>query len=289
MPPDPPAPEINAAQWKNWNEISGPKWVRLGARMESRLGGVTELLFARAAPRPGERVLDIGCGLGSTTLPLAERVGAGGHVLGIDLSEPMLAVARERVAAAGLNQVTLLRADAQIHPFPDARFDLVISRFGVMFFADPFAAFTNLRRALRPGGRLCCAAWADIADNPHWAIPHAIALRHLGPAKPRPPRTPGPLAFSDRDYVRSILEAAGFVDIAVNAEPVFLHGTSLAEEAELACLIGPSGALVEEKRPDAASRAALEADIATALAAQTGGDVARLPARLVMMTARNPA
>lgn len=283
MPPDPLAPEANAAQWKNWNEISGPKWVRLGSRMEARFGDVNELLLARAAPQPGEHVLEIGCGLASTTLPLAERVGAGGHVLGVDLSEPMLAVAQERVA--GLTQVTLLRADAQVHAFPQEHFDLVASRFGVMFFADPVAAFANIRRALRPGGRVCCAAWADIADNPHWEIPLAVALRHLGPPKPHPPRTPGPLAFSDRDYVRSILDAAGFDAVAVTIAPVFLHGTSIAEEAELACLIGPSGALVAEKRPDAATLAALQAEIAAALTAATGGNVLRLAARLNMIEA----
>ncbi len=286
----------NAAQWKNWNEVSGPKWVRAAAVMEQRLAPVNDLLLAHAAPRPGERVLEIGCGTGATTLLLAEAVGAAGSVLGVDISAPMLALAEARLADAKAAQARLLAADAQIHPFPAAAFDLALSRFGVMFFAEPIAAFQNIAAALKPGGRLCFAAWAGIEANPHWQAPYAIALRALGPPKPRPARSPGPLAFSDPEYVREILAASGFAAITITAAPVALAGREAAEEAALAMLFGPSGALVEEKRPDDRLRATLLGEMTAAFArfptipkgapgGAPGGDIA-LPATVQLVTAR---
>ncbi len=279
----------NATQWRNWNEISGPKWVRAAAAMETRLAPVNDLLLAHAAPRAGNAVFEIGCGTGATTLRLADAVGPDGHVLGVDISAPMLALAQARITEARAAQVRLLEADAQTHAFPPAAFDLVLSRFGVMFFADPVAAFRNIASALKPAARLCFAAWAGIEANPHWQAPHAIALRHLGPPKPRPPRAPGPLAFSDADYVRDILAEAGFADIAIRAEPVVLAGKSAAEEAELALQFGPSGALVEEKRPDDDLRATLRREMEMAFArfpaAPEGGGLA-LPATILLAQAR---
>ncbi|MGC8524804.1 MAG: class I SAM-dependent methyltransferase [Acidibrevibacterium sp.] len=281
-------PTPNEAQWRNWNEISGPKWVRAAAVMEGRLAPVNDLLLSEAAPRPGEQVLEIGCGTGATTLRLAAAVGATGGVLGVDISAPMLALAEKRLAEAGAAQAKLLVADAQIHPFPAATFALALSRFGVMFFADPIAAFRNIAAALAPGGRLVFAAWAGIEANPHWEIPYAIARRHLGPPKPRPPRSPGPLAFSDADYVRDILAAADFEAITVAPVAVTLAGRGAAEEAELATLFGPSGALVEEKRPDDALRATLRDEMAAAFArfpTLPDGGLA-LPATVMMASAR---
>jgi SAM-dependent methyltransferase len=287
----------NAAQWKNWNEVSGPKWVRAAAVMEQRLAPVNDLLLRHAAPRPGEQVLEIGCGTGATTRLLADAVGATGGVLGVDISAPMLALAEGRLAEAGAGQARLLAADAQIHPFPAATFDLALSRFGVMFFAEPIAAFKNIAAALKPGARLVFAAWAGIEANPHWQAPYAIALRHLGPPKPRPQRSPGPLAFSDPEYVREILAAAGFDSIAVTAAPVTLAGRSAAAEAELALLFGPSGALVEEKQPNEPLRATLRAEMTAAFArfpaipggsseGSSGGETLALAATVLMATAR---
>ena len=275
----------NERQIAYWNEVAGPKWIRVQAAMEARLTGVEDRLVERAAPRPGERVLEIGCGTGTTTLRLAGLVGEGGHVTAVDVSRPMLEAARARLA--GLAQVTLMEADAAFATFA-APFDLVTSRFGVMFFEDPAAAFANLRASLVPGGRLVCAAWAPIADNPHWSVPLEITVARLGPPKPRRPHAPGPLAFADRDHVRAVLTQAGFSGIAIEPERVMLSGRSLDDEAEMAGTMGPAGALIDEKEADAATRAALRAAFREALPGYADAD-ARLPATIHMITARNPA
>ncbi len=273
----------NERQIAYWNEVAGPKWIRVQAAMEARLIGVEDRLLERAAPRTGERVLEIGCGTGTTTARLAGLVGEGGHVTAVDVSRPMLEAARARLA--GRAQVTLMEADAAFATFA-APFDLVTSRFGVMFFEDPAAAFANLRRALAPGGRLVCAAWAPIEDNPHWSVPLGIAIERLGPPKPRRPHAPGPLAFSDPAHVRAVLAAAGFADIAVEADGVELYGNTLDDEAEMAATMGPAGALIDEKQADPAARAALIAAFRDALPTYAGPD-ARLPATIHLITARN--
>jgi SAM-dependent methyltransferase len=274
----------NEKQIEYWNEVAGPKWVRLGDAMEARLAAINTLLIERAAPRPGEAVLDVGCGTGSTTLPAADRVGPAGRVVGIDISAPMLAAARQRLGGRG--NVTLLQADAQAEIL-DVGFDLALSRFGVMFFTDPVAAFTMIRHALKPSGRLCFACWAPLPDNPHWQIPLAIAERHLGPAKPKHPRAPGPMAFADADYVRGILASAGFADIAVAPEPVAVLDQSLDDAARIACIMGPAGALLDEKNADPAARGMIRDEIRTAFSSYDTQTPLRLPATVFIVSAVN--
>ncbi len=273
----------NEKQVEYWNEVAGPKWVRLGDAMEQRLDAINRLLIERAAPCPGEAVLDIGCGTGSTTLPAAGLVGASGRVLGIDISAPMLTAARQRLTDH--DNVELRQADAQTEKFPP-QFDLAISRFGVMFFTDAAAAFTMIRHALKPSGRLCFAAWAPLAENPHWRIPLEIAERHLGPGKPRHPRAPGPLAFADRTYVQDTLTAAGFHHVEVTPEAVPVLDDSLDDAARIACIMGPAGALLDEKSADPATRAAIAAEIRDAFAPFNTGKPLRLPAMVFIVKAR---
>ena len=278
----------NTAQHQYWNTVAGPRWVGLGGFVERRVAGVNDLLLARSRVAAGESVLEIGCGTGATTVPLAEAAGPGGRVFGVDLSEPMLEGARKRVAESGLGNITLLPADAQVHPFAPSEFDLITSRFGVMFFADPFAAFSNLLPAVRRGGRLCFVCWAPLADNQHWLIPYEVALRYLGPPAPQPPRAPGPMAFADPDYVRSILDTAGFADVEIDREMPLIAGSTPEEEAEHACIMGPSGRLIDEKNPDDALRERIRREIVEAFAAFAQGKALLLPSTVFVVTARRP-
>ena len=186
----------NPDQAEYWNSAPAEKWVSHQADFDQRLGPLGSALIGRAAVRRGERVIDIGCGTGATTMELAELVGPEGSVLALDLSQPMLALARRRSAERGLGNVCFLCADAQSHRFEAAAHDLLISRFGVMFFSDPVAAFANLRTALRSGGRLGFVCWAALERNPWFALPLAVGERMLGPAEPHPPRAPRPQALN---------------------------------------------------------------------------------------------
>jgi SAM-dependent methyltransferase len=205
----------NADQERFWNEVAGPLWVATEAELESSTGPFGEAALAAAAPAAGEQVLDVGCGCGSTTLSLAAAVGAAGAVVGVDLSGPMLARAEQRRAAADpAASVRFQRADAQSADLGDSRYDLVFSRFGVMFFADPVAGFANLCRALRRGGRLTFVCWQAPSANPWMAVVNREASRLFGLQAP-PHDAPGPFALADRSRVDGILQAAGLVDVHI--------------------------------------------------------------------------
>jgi SAM-dependent methyltransferase len=285
----PTADTANAAMRRYWNEVAGPRWVGLGGAQEARNIEVAAMLLEAAAASPGERVLDVGCGTGATLLPFAAAVGPEGHATGVDIAAPMLARARERVTEQGLTNVTLLQADAQVHAFQPASFDLVTSRFGVMFFADPIAAFTNLRGALRPGGRLCMAVWAAVAENVHRRVPFEIAVKHLGPPTPLPPHAPDAQAFADRDYFRSVLAAAGFADIAIEPKRFNVVGASVSGMADNVVLFGAIQRLLDEKNADAAMRQTIvkETEAAFAAYAAPNGEI-RLPGTFHLTTAKRP-
>lgn len=282
------ASTANAAQQEYWNTVAGPRWVGLEGFVERRVRGVNDLLSQRSEVATGEQVLEIGCGTGAFTVPLAEAVGERGQVLGADISDAMLAGATKRIAESGRRNISLIQADAQTYPFEPGRFDLIASRFGVMFFSDPAAAFTNLRRAARPGGRLCFACWGTLADNRHWLIPYEVALRHLGPPEPKPARAPGPMAFADPDYVRGFLGAAGFENIQIHPEHPGIFASTPQEEAEHSCIMGPSGRLIDEKKPDAATLETIRREIEEAFAAHARDNGTVLPSTVLLVTARRP-
>ena len=278
----------NTAMAQYWNEVAGPRWVQRQGIQESRNVEMLAQLLAAARPAPGERVLDIGCGTGVTTEPYAAAVGPAGHVTAVDIATPMLDAARQRIAGAGLGNVTLLLADAQVHEFPAGSFDLLTSRLGVMFFADPVAAFSNLIKALRPGGRLCMAVWATVAESHHQRIPLETAIRHLGPPTAQPSRAPGPNAYGDRDYLRGVLDAVGFADVAIAPRSFTVHGDNAANAAEHASQMGAVQRLMDEKGAKAATRAAIVNDIAAAFAPYETADGLRVPATFLLVTARRP-
>jgi ubiquinone/menaquinone biosynthesis C-methylase UbiE len=274
----------NAAQATYWNETAGPTWAELQAPLDRQLEPLGRRVMAELS-LPGARVLDVGCGAGATSLALAEAVGPDGAVLGVDVSHPLLEVARAR--AAGRSNLTFQEADAQAFALPPAAFDAVFSRFGVMFFSDPAAAFANLRRALKPGGRLAFVCWRAPTENPVMVLPMQAALPLVAtPPAPAEPGAPGPFAFADPERVRGILESAGFEAIAITPHDEKIGSGGLDTALGIALRVGPLGTLLREN-PD--QRDAVVAAVRDALAPHEGPDGVKLDSATWIVTARNPA
>lgn len=201
----------NQDQITYWNGPAGDKWAQYNSDIDRNLAAVDETLLKFAGPQPGERVLDIGCGAGTTSRMLAEAVGPGGTVTGVDISQPMLALARSRVH---VKNIQFIEADATHYPFqPD--FDLIFSRFGVMFFTDPVAGFANIRKAAAKDGRLTFVCWRAAEENEWVSMPYRIAKPFLPEQVAAPAHAPGPYSFADPDRVHGILGDAGFSDIRI--------------------------------------------------------------------------
>jgi SAM-dependent methyltransferase len=193
-------------------------WVREADRWDGTSGRFGDAMLEAANLVPGQRVLDVGCGAGSTTIEAARRVAPNGAALGVDISAPALALARERAAAAGRDGVDFIEGDAQRHPFEPGAVDAVISRFGTMFFDDPVAAFANLRHALRRGGRLAVVAWQGPFESEWTAVAVNVAIAHFGrPPDLGAPGGPGPFAFADGDRFRNVVTEGGFLDVTLEA------------------------------------------------------------------------
>ena len=223
----------NTEQAEFWSQMA-PAWLELEDRMDETSAVPGELAMDRLHLRPGQRVVDLGCGGGRTTLELASRVGPGGGVVGVDISAGVLARGRERAAQAGAGNVEFVHADVQVHDLGEARFDAAYSRFGVMFFADLVAAFANVRRSLRPGGVLSFVCWQGLSDNEWMLIPGAAVASVLGVVPPMPdPGEPGPFSLSDPGRVRAVLGAAGFGSVAVapHADQIVISGDRIPEVA----------------------------------------------------------
>ncbi|WP_437995323.1 methyltransferase domain-containing protein [Sorangium sp. So ce185] len=234
------ADQPNRDQAALWNDAGGPIWVEMQGVLDAMLAPLGAPLLEEAFPGEGGRVLDVGCGAGATALAMARRLGPAGRCLGVDISGPLVAAARARAAAEGLSSAAFVQADAQTHRFEPGEFDAVISRFGVMFFADPAAAFANLRRAARRDARLSFVAWRSPAENP-FMTEAARAAAPLLPNLPIPgPDAPGPFAFADSDRVQRILDASGWTDVAIRPLDV---PTGVAEKDLLTYVIklGPVG------------------------------------------------
>jgi SAM-dependent methyltransferase len=253
-----PAQDFNEDQRTRWNGIDGEYWASNQDRLDRTLAPVTGPLLAFAAPRIGSTVIDVGCGCGTTTIELARAVGPSGRVLGIDVSEPMLALATERLRT--FVNTTCRLGDAAELPLRDLDAELMVSRFGVMFFGDPVAAFANLRTGLAASGRLRFACWRPISENPWLQIPLHAVYEHA-PRLPKPdPEEPGPFAFADAERVTRVLTAAGFT--APSFTPLDIQmdiaaGGTLEDAVIQSSAMGPTKrALVDQ--PEDIRAAALE-------------------------------
>ena len=281
------ADDRNADQIAYWNGPAGQRWVKRQEEQDALLAPVAELLLERAAPRAGESVLDIGCGWGGTAFALARRVAPGGRVLGVDVSELMLARARE-LAPPEL-PVAFALGDATVYPFEPGKADLLFSRFGVMFFADPARSFANMRKGLRSRGRAVFACWREPRHNPWLMLPLQEAYRHVPRLPETGPEDPGAFSFAAESRVRDILGHAGFA--AVNLEPVALTldiaiDGGLDAAVATASGIGPTSRALEGQ-PQALQAAALRS-IRAGLAKYQAGNRVPLPGAIWIVTAVNP-
>ncbi len=285
---DDPIAELAAQQAKFWNSPAADKWIDNQAILDRQMTPLTDLLFEDAAIQTGERVIDVGCGAGTTSRRAGQATGSNGSVLGVDLSEPLVETARKQTSAA---HVRFASGDAGQHAFDAGAHDLVLSRFGVMFFADPVAAFLNLRQALKPGGRICFVCWGEKRDNPWFQLPVDILNEFLEPLPPTDPRAPGPTALGDPTYIDEILASAGFQDRrVVTRQPMLLAtGSNPAETAGYMVHLGPVTRQIMIRKPDESVVQAVIERLTEELVNYATDDGIQVPSSLHYVQARNPS
>jgi len=277
--------ELNADQIAYWNGPGGQHWVDRQKMQDIVLAPISEVLIERANAKAGERLVDVGCGCGATSVALAQKVGPTGHVLGIDISAAMLARAQQ-IAPAGLSARFVL-ADATVYPFEPASFDLVVSRFGVMFFAEPALSFTNLHRALRPSGRLAFVCWREPRENPFFMVPLQAVYKHTPKLPQLGPEDPGPFSFASAPRVHRILSEAGFQDVVMEPCDLSLDiavGRGLETAVQSTLEIGPAARALADQAPAVISAAT--DSIREALEPYVRDQAVRLPASIWIVTAK---
>lgn len=287
--------EANRDQAEYWNGEVGQRWAASQRVLDAVFAPLTLALFQHAALRAGSKMLDIGCGAGETALIASRQLGSRGHVTALDLSAPLLAIARSRVpleAAAGA-PIDWVEADAQSHDLGNDRFESALSRFGVMFFDDTRAAFANIRRSLVPGGRLTFLCWRSIEENAWVSVPREIVLRLVPDDTPLAPGAPGPFRFARAETPMTLLESAGFHDITCEKlDRSLILGRSndgsaqaaAASAADLAVDLGPVSRLLRERAP--ALREAARAELTKAFLAHAEAGTVSLGAACWQVSAR---
>ncbi|MEO6123326.1 MAG: class I SAM-dependent methyltransferase [Ilumatobacteraceae bacterium] len=278
----------NAQQATYWDEVGGPHWVRQQRQFDRMLASFGQAALEALAAEPGERVLDVGCGTGFSSLRLAEAVGPTGVVVGCDIAPSMITGARAR--GAGVEQLSFEVLDAQQDDLaPDAPFDAVHSRFGVMFFSEPDVAFTNIGAATRPGGRLAFACWQHESKNEWIALPAQIMRRFTPDPVFAPENAPGPFAFHDPDRIRAILTTGGWTDIEIQpcTAPTMMGGGD-GLDAALEQTMGTSVAQIMRKQVDDDTFAAATAAVRDALAARLVNEAVVFDGNVWIVTARRP-
>jgi SAM-dependent methyltransferase len=261
-------PEANTEFVDFWNEVLVPKFVKYKHVLVDGLTHHSAAIFPSLDIRAGDRALDVGCGFGDTAIQIAGRVGSTGSVLGIDCCEAFLEYGRRDAVAAGLDNVSFALADVQFHPF-QPEYDFCFSRFGTMFFENPVAALKNMRRALKPGGRLTFIVWRTIDDNPWLGLPKQVALNFLPPpGEDAATCGPGPFSMASEPMVTKQLEIAGYEDIEFKrVDAPLLVGRSPEDAVGFQLALGPAGEVYREAGEEAERKhdeiaAALRAELA---------------------------
>jgi len=273
--------QLAAEQAEYWKGAGGKMWLGAYDRIQRGIAGFSDVALAAARAQPGEHVLDVGCGTGGTTGELAKAVGERGHVLGVDISEPLVGAAR----AQKLANATFEVGDATTYPFGANVFDLVFSRFGVMFFADPVAAFRNIRRAMKPAGRLVFLCWRTPAENPWAAVPMRAAQPFLPPMERPGPEDPGQYSFGDRHRVERILTEAGFANLSIEPIDQMLNqGRDVPDVLERIGDFGPLARAFKDVPPEQVAKA--KAAIGEALKPHATPDGVKLAGACWLVRAR---
>jgi len=262
------APDASTEFVDFWNEVLVPKFVKYKHVLVDGLTHHSAAIFPSLDIRAGDRALDVGCGFGDTAIQIAERVGSTGSVLGIDCCEAFLEYGRRDAAAAGLDNVSFAEADVQFHPF-EPEYDFCFSRFGTMFFENPVAALRNMRRSLKPGGRLTFIVWRTIDDNPWLGLPKQVVLKFLPPpGEDAATCGPGPFSMASEPMVTKQLEIAGYEDIAFKrVDAPLLVGRTPEDAVGFQLALGPAGEVYREAGEEAERKhdeiaAALRAELA---------------------------
>jgi ubiquinone/menaquinone biosynthesis C-methylase UbiE len=279
----------NTSQAEYWGGVAGQNWVAQEAIYDGMHADIAEQLVDRLAPMPGERILDVGAGTGTVSLAIAARVRPGGHVTALDVSPPMLVRAAERITGADQGHtVSVLLTDAQTHPFEPGTYDAVTSRFGVMFFDDPVAAFANLGRAVHSGGRLTVAVWQALELNEFLALPHAVVARHVE-NRPDPMATGNPFSLGDPAVMKQILGAAGWVDVALEPHTgTMLTGGPGTVDQAVDFSLGRGHVAATLHAASDATRSEVRDDLRAEFAGRNDGEGVRLDYAVWIVTALRP-
>jgi SAM-dependent methyltransferase len=276
----------NAEQIELWNDAMGKTWRQLHERLDRQLDPIGRAAMGKAGFKDGDIVLDVGCGCGETTIEIAGLIGAG-QITGLDASAMLLDDARQVAGAKGVSNASFVQGDGQVWASPEP-VDVLFSRFGVMFFEHPEAAFANLRRSLKPGGRMAFACWRKPADNLWLSLPMRSTAHLLPSMPPSDPNAPGPFAFADEARLAGILKGAGFADLAIEALDLRTGGDNLDESVHLSMRVGQLGSALREVQASDELKREVQTTLRQALASYVEDGVVKLPAAAWIVSGRNP-